>query len=147
MNAPKTIAVGYDGSPDAETAVRWALTLANATNATVIVVHAIGLLEDLHTTFSRDVTPPAIVAIAKSLGFDERRLLWHVDDGDGCSVLLRASSPPLDADLIVVGSRGRGQRTGMLLGSTSLEVAEHASTPVVIVPSSYAERGNKEPSR
>lgn len=133
MSALTKIAVGYDGSPGAEAAVRWSLTLAIATNATVVVVHAVGLLEHQHTMFSRDVTPPPIVAIAKNLGFDDRRLLWHVDDGDGCSVLLRATSPPLDADLIVVGSRGRG-RTGMLLGSTSLEVAEHASTPVVIVP-------------
>ncbi len=135
MSTPKTIVVGYDGSPNAEAAVRWALALADATDAVVHVVHAVGLIEHLHTTVSRDVAPPPIVAIAKSVGFNEQRLLWHVEDGDGCSVLLRASSAPLDADLIVVGSRGRGQRTGMLLGSTSLEVAEHASIPVVIVPS------------
>ena len=140
MNAIGTIAVGFDGSPDAEAAVRWSLKLGNATNATVVVVHATGLLEHLHTSFSRDVTPLAIVATAKELGFDEQRLHWRVDDGDACSVLLRASSPPLNADLIVVGSRGQGRRIGMLLGSTSLELAEHATTPVVIVPSGYVDR-------
>jgi nucleotide-binding universal stress UspA family protein len=140
MSTLKTIAVGYDGSPDAEAAVRWSLKLANATNATVVVVHAIGLLEHLHASFSRDVTPPAIVAIAKESGFDEKHLHWRVDDGDACSVLLRASSSPLNADLIIVGSRGQGKRTGMLLGSTSLEVAEHAQVPLVIVPSGYVDR-------
>jgi nucleotide-binding universal stress UspA family protein len=76
--------------------------------------------------------------MAKEIGIDEIRLRWFVDDGDACSVLLRAGAPPLDADLLVVGSRGYGKRDGLLLGSTSLEVAEHASTPVVIVPSRHA---------
>ena len=139
MNELRTIAVGYDGSPDAEAAVRWALDLAKKMDAAVIVVHAVGLLEHLGMTFSRDETPAALDAIAKECGFDETRLHWFVDDGDACSVLLRAAAPPLDADLVVVGSRGHGKHAGQLLGSTSLEVAEHASTPVVIVPSSHAE--------
>lgn len=140
MSALRTIAVGYDGSSDAEAAVRWSLTLANTTSATVVVLHAVGLLEHLHASFSRDVPPPVIVAMAKELSFDERRLHWRVEDGDACSVLLRASSSPFDADLLVVGSRGRGQRPGLLLGSTSHEVAEHTVTPLVIVPSGHLER-------
>lgn len=39
-----------------------------------------------------------------------------------------------DADLIVVGSRGRGGFTGLLLGSTSLRVAGRAGVPLVVVP-------------
>jgi len=38
------------------------------------------------------------------------------------------------ADLLVVGSRGRGGFTGLLLGSVSHEVALHAPCPVVIIP-------------
>jgi nucleotide-binding universal stress UspA family protein len=38
-----------------------------------------------------------------------------------------------DADLIVVGSRGRGGFVGLLLGSTSLETAAHSHSPVMIV--------------
>jgi nucleotide-binding universal stress UspA family protein len=37
-----------------------------------------------------------------------------------------------DADLLVVGSRGRGGLTGLLLGSISQQVAQHAPCPVVI---------------
>ncbi|HVA51925.1 MAG TPA: universal stress protein [Acidimicrobiales bacterium] len=138
MTPLQSIVVGYDGSPDADTAVRWALRLATPTSASVTVVHATGILEHLGTRFSRDQTPPALVAIAKECEFDEGRLHWFVDEGDACSVLLRAAGPPIAADLLVVGSRGQGKRAGFLLGSTSLEVTKHAATPVVVVPSGYA---------
>jgi nucleotide-binding universal stress UspA family protein len=38
-----------------------------------------------------------------------------------------------DADLLVVGSRGLGWFTGLLLGSVSQEFAHHASSSVLIV--------------
>ncbi len=65
---------------------------------------------------------------------------WLVVDGDPCSVLLRMIGEPNSVDLIVVGSRGSGQHSASLLGSTSLELAEHSSVPVVIVPSVEPER-------
>jgi nucleotide-binding universal stress UspA family protein len=137
VTAPRTIAVGYDASPDSESAVLW--TFHNAEpHDSVIIVHAIGLLEHLRTTLSHHEMPPRLSELARACGFDERHLHWYVDDGDACSALLRAVAPPINASLLVVGSRGLSHRAGLPLGSTSLEVVQHATIPVVVVPTSYA---------
>lgn len=133
MAALKTIAVGYDGSPDSEVAVRWAAELAVSVGAQLVVVHAIGLLEGAGISERR---PDGTVAleIASSVGIEPGRAQWLVLDGDPYSVLLRVASPPTSADLVVVGTRGAGKHSGSILGSTSLELAETAEAPLAIVP-------------
>ena len=134
MTPLRTIAVGFDGSPDAEAAARWAFNLAQRVGAEVVVVHAVGLLE--HATH-REVTAEfesTMRDLIGEAGLEPNRVRWHSSDGDPCSVLLRATKAPVAADLVVVGSRGRGSHAGRLLGSTSHELAEHAVVPLVIVP-------------
>ena len=140
MKTFRNIAVGYDGSHDATVAARWAMEAAKDLGAVVTIVHATGLRERLHQQYLPDVTPPELIALAQECAFEESGLRWLVANGDACSVLLRMASPPINADMLVVGSRGEGKREGLLLGSTSLEVAEHAPVPVVVVPFSYVER-------
>ena len=117
-----------------EAALRWAATLAATTRASLKVVHAVGLLE--HAGLSKQVAPHEEVVreLAVDAGMDSSAVEWLVIDGDPCSALLRMSEAPHSVDLIVVGTRGSGAHSGTLLGSTSLELVEHSSVPVVIVP-------------
>ncbi len=140
MKPFQNMVVGYDGSPDALNAVRWALDAARPVQANVTVVHAIGLIEHMHEHLSRDTLPTALVALAQECDFDTSALRWLVEDGDACSVMLRMTDPPTNAGVLVVGSRGEGKREGLLLGSTSLELVEHSPVPVVVVPSRFTQR-------
>jgi nucleotide-binding universal stress UspA family protein len=54
----------------------------------------------------------------------------HVVHGNPADVLLRAAE---GAEVLVVGSRGRGGFAAALLGSVSQHVSQHATCPVVIV--------------
>jgi nucleotide-binding universal stress UspA family protein len=60
-----------------------------------------------------------------------------VEDRHPAEVLVRLS---VDAELLVVGSRGRGGFSELLLGSVSHAVVLHAVCPVVVVPSARDER-------
>ncbi|MDE3065295.1 MAG: universal stress protein [Acidobacteriota bacterium] len=130
----RVIAVGYDHSRDAARAARFAFDLGAATGASVVVVHAVGLREHYAGAAPGADLPAELADLADEAGLDLARLSWRVEDGDACSVLLRAAHEPLGADLVVVGSRGRGEHAGLLLGSTSLELAERCAVPLVIVP-------------
>jgi nucleotide-binding universal stress UspA family protein len=133
-STPPVIAVGFDGSTPSEAAAKWALEMALQIDADVVVVHAVGMLEHLAHEAISEQFASAVHSIATAAGFDESRLHWHVDNGDSCSVLLRAAQLPLSATLLVVGSRGQGAHAGHLLGSTSLQLAERSTIPLVIVP-------------
>lgn len=133
------LAVGVDGSPNSLAAVEWAAGLARLVGAEVIAVHALGLLERL------EADPPVPVeghhdeirrrfgqvwtAPLNDLRAPARRDMRY---GRAADVLLAVCEEE-DVDLLVVGTRGLGG-TGLVLGSTSAEVAQRCRRPVVVVP-------------
>jgi nucleotide-binding universal stress UspA family protein len=132
------VVVGYDGSPDARSAVAWAARAALGFEARLRVVHAVGLLEHAHlggAGAAGAIDGDTARAIATGEGMDPLDVEWCVVDGDPCSALLRMAGSPGDVALLVVGSRGASAHPGTLLGSTSLELAEHTPVPLAIVPS------------
>jgi len=135
------IVVGVDGSNNARRALEWATDLACAIDAEVVAVHSVGLLErlasaqaeaaDAHYAQARHLFDTDWCAALEDAPVRSIRLLR---DGNPVSVLLGVADE-LEADLIVVGSRGLGGYPELLLGSTSTQVAQHSTRPVVIVPS------------
>ena len=139
-----TIVVGVDGSPYALAALRWALDEARLRNAEIQVVHAyetpfylIGMGEPSPVTVSPDAVQEAAKtlldevvdeAVGGDVGVTIHRALA---EGAPASVLREAAE---HADLLVVGTRGRGGFTGLLLGSVSSQLTHHTPCPVVLVP-------------
>jgi nucleotide-binding universal stress UspA family protein len=128
------VAVGFDRSPAARRAFMWASSLCCALNASLLVVHAVGLLEEAHLA---PVCPPSdaeIQQLAGQSGLPPDRVFLFVEDGPATDVLLRQTVHPRAFDLLVLGSGGTGTHDVTTLGRTSLEVAARSSVPVVIVP-------------
>jgi nucleotide-binding universal stress UspA family protein len=135
------IVVGVDGSQSSQRALRWAVGEARRHDARLDVVHA------WHLPNAGGYPYLAGYADLGLFGEDARRVLdraladenlaglsWIepilVQDSAARALLDTAKG----ADLVVVGSRGRGGFAGMLLGSVSQQIAHHAPCPVVIVP-------------
>jgi nucleotide-binding universal stress UspA family protein len=131
------IVVGVDGSESSKQALQWALQQARRTGAALRVVTSWSM-----PMVAGYVPPPPFdlesgarqivdEAVAEVAGEDAPVSLEKVVvKGPAAAVLLQASS---GADLLVVGSRGRGAFAGMLLGSVSTHCVNHASCPVVVV--------------
>lgn len=139
--ATPRIVVGVDGSETARRALRWALDEARLRSAAVDVVHA------WQMPYPDGYPVRAVIVPAADLEQAARRVLDAAVGGSDTAgvkevepllVCDRAAGALLDtakgADLLVVGSRGRGGFAGLLLGSVSQKVLHHADCPVVIVP-------------
>lgn len=142
MSGPQTIVVGFDGSTGSQAALRWAARQLVATGGRLRIVHAVGLLEQAglpagHMVARRETAMQ--LATAEGVALADVECLTV--DGDPCSALLRATTEPSSADLVVVGTRGSDAHGGSLLGSTSLELAEHSTVPVTIVPATWGNDG------
>jgi nucleotide-binding universal stress UspA family protein len=130
----RTVLVGTDGSSVATAAVAFAAELAGDTGALLVVATAVGLLDaerdpGRHESLRSQLEGPW-TAPARSL---DVRTDFAVRDGHPVQVLLDLAEE-VEADVIVVGSRGFGGFPQMLLGSTSTQLAQHSRRPVLIVP-------------
>jgi len=142
------IVVGVDGSRGSREALQWAIAEARLRDVPLRAVHAWTYIQP---------TLPSLVGYpysAESVDFtiDDRRqaamqtleratsddfgamqdieIERQLGEGSAAQVLIDAVG---DDDLLVVGSRGHGGFTSLLLGSVSQQCAQHAPCSVVIV--------------
>lgn len=148
------IVVGHDGSAGAERALAEALDIADGLGASVEVVR----------TWTIDTAPPgtlfaegfvapvaevdaavrarlekdvaALAAAHPSVPVSCRAALGHASE-----VLLAAAET---ARMLVVGSRGRGGFTTLLLGSVSDQCVRHAQCPILVVPAPIRSRAGRD---
>jgi nucleotide-binding universal stress UspA family protein len=135
------IVVGYDGSPGSRLALTWAAEEARLQGKHLTIVHSVNVaavpaypamdLSQLEPTLAhaaKTLVDDGAVRAAETL--DAAQVETHYWLGSPAAQLVDASK---EADLVVVGSRGRGRILAGLLGSTSYAVAAHARCPVVVV--------------
>jgi len=141
----RRIVVGVDGSETSRNALRWASAEAIGHDAELHVVYAwevqgvgagVGIAPGRRTSAppegQRDAAEQLVTqVIEEELGANPpAKVRPSIGRGSAAGVLLEASK---GADLLVVGSRGSGGFAGLLLGSVSTKMANHAECPVVIV--------------
>lgn len=134
------LVVGVDGSDDSFRALDWAADEAMRHELPLRLVYASRWERYEGTALVLSLDRPAERVLADNIvgAAAERATLRHADldvstqvlGDDPETVLLREGH---DASAVVVGSRGRGAFTGLLLGSVGLAVAARARCPVIVV--------------
>jgi len=140
--AMNKILIATDGSSPAREAVRFGLKLAAERDATATFVHAAPLVDlaplggfGYTATLPHELTAndteslENALTLAAEAGIDADKLLLRGDAAD--EIVTCADS--IDADLIVVGSRGHGAIANALLGSVSRAVLRESRRPVLVV--------------
>lgn len=134
------VIVGVDGSEAAKDALRWALEEARRRDASltvVLVVEPAHLHGHRMASFTErgDVLDEAQSELDRTVsevvgGDTDPTVERRVESGDPRRTLQELSG---EADLLVVGSRGHGELTGLLLGSVGQYLVTHARCPVTVV--------------
>lgn len=144
------IVVGVDGSEASQRALSWALAHGRRTNAPVRVVYAwrapserpadSGVPDDHHVDEELYRAGEALV---------ERMLVASQEEAEGVTVEVEIVNEPaaqalisrsVEADRVVVATRGRGGFPTLLLGSVSQQLLQHAHCPVMMIPAPEEQR-------
>jgi nucleotide-binding universal stress UspA family protein len=136
------VLVGHDGSACAQAALQWAASLAQRAGYDLHVLRIWDLVSAPRPkTWAAGYVPPLhewegavhdeLAAQVDAAGVDPRvAVTCHVAHGAPAPRLIASAA---HADLLVVGSRGRGGVAGLRLGSVSDQCVHHAPCPVTVV--------------
>jgi len=137
------IVLGFDGSPSAVMAADAAFAQAQRWGVELLVVHhrpphtaragaAAAVAGNCPPLCMTDELATSLrVAAATYTDVTYRTEVMH---GESAATTLIAASRGIDAGLLVVGARGVGGFRGLVMGSTSRSLVEHAPCPMMVVP-------------
>jgi nucleotide-binding universal stress UspA family protein len=135
------IVVGTDGSSGSRKAAEAAFTQARLRDAELVLAYQSARSSSAGAIATSDVPFWATIGDAAagphgiSAQFADVRYRTEVLSGDSAAAALMSFSARISAGLLVVGSRGLGGFRGLVMGSTSRSVIDHAPCPVMVVPS------------
>jgi nucleotide-binding universal stress UspA family protein len=138
LDRPPRVVVGVDGSDESKQALRWAAHFAASTGARIDAVTAWQYPGSFGWSAvpvdwdpRRDMEKTLAEAVDQVFGaLRPKDIRLAVLEGNAAKVLLDESNGAL---MLVVGSRGHGGFAGLLLGSVSANLAEHATCPVLVI--------------
>jgi nucleotide-binding universal stress UspA family protein len=156
------ILICYDGSDDAKAAIKRIGALMPGVSATVLTVwepfssvasgSPKGRLSPLAVITNVDDANDKMQAEARDVAAEGTQLANDAglnaepatdEQGESVAEAILSGADRLDAELIVLGSRGQG-RLSSLLGSVSHRVLQHADRPVLVIPSAAVAKHRHE---
>ncbi|MDD7384607.1 MAG: universal stress protein [Actinomycetaceae bacterium] len=134
----KHIVCGVDGSDDSRNSLELAIREASRWGARLSCISAANFGgttwlpgAEYHDQILEDMKADLAEMISDSMQGTNVDVRAHTVEGNPAALMTEFSAV---VDLIVLGSRGRGGFAGLLLGSTSQVVLEHAQCPTIVVP-------------
>jgi nucleotide-binding universal stress UspA family protein len=150
------IVVGVDGSEHAAAALDWAVRMAKGMGSEVIAVFAISPPVYFDTGYMAPIAPPQFdpkwraemkkeleEEWCKRLRDAGARYRTVMEDGRPASVIAKVADG-VDADVIVVGRRGRGGVAELVLGSVSHELVLHSKRPILLISNAAQPRSARQ---
>ena len=138
----RRIVVGVEGSESSAAALKWTARLAKSLGSQVIAVYAVdipayypepyGLPVQFDTDWRAAIESDFENKWCKPLKVAGVRYRAVMQDGRAASVITDVADRE-NADMVVVGRRGRGGVAELLLGSTSHELVLHSKHPVLVI--------------
>jgi nucleotide-binding universal stress UspA family protein len=131
------ILLAVDGSDESREAIRTAIELAGTSGGEVLVVHVHGkdvgfqVKDDVETRIEAQMLIEAACDIVKKAGVPVVGDLRSARS-DKVADQIIAAADTFGADCIVVGSRGAGPVSELLVGSVANQVVHHAHCPVLV---------------